>query len=624
MKVFLSTAAVHMSTALKYRRGWSKKNVGVEIIEGFNKGKGKKASQRYRLYLPIHAKRPKVKIPQAVTRAVDQAGYIISDYIAGLATQKDGKRVMKIGKLIKDEHVRNAFANDEQRQSHKNEYTCVISCHPYDIIGMSTGRTWDQFSCMRLGAGAKLNPNSNNGDDGAYSDTITHDIAQGTLVAYAVKNSDLDIKSPDARVLIKPYKNDRQDEILFRVETKVYGNHVTGFRETVSAFLRKVNANASAGRYSLIKGLYNDGAGYHARHMGPVAYADLTDPEQLQGWMEAADVGDFSDKFKEENADETLAILEKGTETNLYKDHIFNSVTTDLFEADGISVKDAQDRLNIILPKLIAMGKAGNEMLNSMMNKFFVKFTSNAIPDESRAALHELVRYNPDRNYPFGFLVWAYKLNPAVLLQPNGDINQDLGGYVGVRHDYPFVDSEIMRAVKPENKETSVYQVALLESFVQYAAAKMKGLRSTMGWKPIDPSMAPNESFIKYGITDRLDALSWTDAQKLYAYAANSFDWFNRDNIHLINASYMEHLKVSDLFSNPYVATIYETGVSNDDNSKEIADNFAQIVERVCDADHAGVKAEETRLYELSELLGEHDYNVKRGIEKAIDRALYP
>lgn len=618
MKVQLSTAAVHLGTALKYRRGWSKENVGVEIIKSFNKDKGGKASQRYRLYLPIHAKRPRIKVPHAVQRAVDQAGYVISDYIAGLATQKDGKRVMKIGKLIKDEHARNVFANDEQRQSHKNEYTCVISCHPYDIIGMSTGRTWDQFSCMRLGAGAKLNPNSNNGDDGVHSDTLQHDIAQGTLVAYAVKNSDLDIKNPDSRLLIKPYVSDRF-EVLFRVESKLYGNHVTGFRETIAAFLRKVNANVTAGRYHLMKGLYNDGAGNSAMHMGPTAYADLNDPAQLDMWMLLAGIGDFVEKFQANEPDQIKKILEAATPEDLLKEYIYNEAVNDLFERDDVEAEDAIEYLDILVPKLIDMDKAGREMLNRTMTKFLARFTPHALPEKAKALLRGLCWYDSGKVYSHGFLVWAYKLNPTLIMEPNGEVNDDFDSYLNARNDYPFIEAEALKA----NKRSRLYQVAILESFVHYAAAKMKGLRGTMGWQAITPAMVPNESFIKYGIVERVDQMKWTDAQKLYAYAANSFDYFNDNNAHLVGLSYLEDLKIPDLFNNPYIYTIYQTGVNNTPNDIEIAGNFAMIVERVCDADKEGVKAEENRMYEVAELLGEHDYNIKRGIERAVERALY-
>jgi hypothetical protein len=204
-------------------------------------------------------------------------------------------------------------------------------------------------------------------------------------------------------------------------------------------------------------------------------------------------------------------------------------------------------------------------------------------------------------------------------MQPNGTVDEDLDPYLRADNDYPFPEALMLKA----DKKSKLYQLAVLESFVRYAVSKMKGLRGTGGYQAISPDMMPNESLIKYGLTSRLDQHKWTDAQKLYAYAANSFDWFNNTNVNLINLWYLEDIKVADLFNNPYIATLYERGVLDTNNDKDIAQNWATIVERACRHDKEGVKAEETRLYELSELLGEHDYNVKRGIEKEIERALY-
>lgn len=614
MEIQLSTAAVHLGTALKYRRGWSKNNIGVEIIREFTKGKGGKASQRYRLYLPIHATRTKVKVPPAILRAVEHAGYVISDYVAGIATQKDGKRVMKIGKLLKDEHLRNTFANDVQRQSHKNEYTCVISCHPYDIIGMSTGRTWDQFSCMRLGAGSKLNPDSNNGDDGAYADTLSHDIKAGTLVAYAVKNSDVDIKNPDARLLIKPYINERQDEVLFRVETKVYGNHVQGFRETIAAFLRKVNANASAGRYSLIKGLYNDGAGYSARHMGPIAHADLNDPAKLEEWVAHADIGDYSEKFKENNEQHVIGILKNAD--SLYKSYIFNDVVSDLFPED-LEKDDADQRLQIALSRLLDMGNDGKESINRLMDKYLRHWVQESLPKSVLDMLAPLVKYNPEKNYSHGFMGWAWKLNPAVLLQPNGDVNQDYDRFVKAYRAYPLIEPMVLNAAR----NSTVYQAALAESYVQYAAAQMR--HEDTAWRPVDPSMVPNDGFVRGDLRMKIDEMRWSDDQQLFAMSANSQDWFTQDKANLLELAYLEKLTVANLFNLPFIKNLYEHGLGTSPNDTSIGETFADILHRVCLSDPEGVKAEETRMYELAELLGEHDYGTKRYIEKDIERVLY-
>ena len=86
------------------------------------------------------------------------------------------------------------------------ELIAVISRHPYDIAGMSTGRGWR--SCMNL-------------VDGEYRDFVGTTIMGGGLVAYICypndttdlidsngvhhKNNKINIQHPLGRVLIKPY-----------------------------------------------------------------------------------------------------------------------------------------------------------------------------------------------------------------------------------------------------------------------------------------------------------------------------------------------------------------------------------------------------------------------------------
>lgn len=616
MEMMLALGAVHLGTALKYRRNWNKKNVGIQIIESFNKGKGTKASQKYRLYVPINDPRHPVKVPLRIKEAVEKAGYTITDYIAGLATQKDGKRVMKIGKLIKDEYLRNQFANDENRQAHKDAYTCVISCHPYDIIGMSTGRTWDQFSCMRLGAGSKLNAESNNGEDGVHADTLNHDIAQGTLVAYAIKNSDTNISKPDARLLIKPYMNERR-EVFFRVETKIYGNPVRGFRETINGWLRKVNANASAGRYSLMKGLYNDGAGSAVRHMGPLAYADLSDPGKLQEWLKEAQHGDYEELFRDgKDEPAILKIIEQSDE--LYKEYMFNDLRHTLITPDGeMEVENA--RMEIMLRHLIDLGRDGYNQLDNLMNTYLAKYTPYALTAKMRELLAPYLKMRDDKVYRLPFRNWAVRFNPAFALNTDmANIDPDIDSKIRTGEPYMFIEPVALNAPRKSN----LYKVAAVESFVRYANGLLHST-GAKGWRAISPSDVPSDEFIKYDLVGGIKDMKWDDGQTLFAYAANSFDWFNDDNAHLIGLAYIEKLKISDIFINPYVIQLFENGVPNNENDKSIAANFAEVVVRAVRADKEGVKPEESRLYDLASLLGEHDYNTQRYIEREFERALY-
>lgn len=266
MNIEMAVAAVSMKTALKYRRDWNKNSPAVKALQKMMPtGPGKKG---YRLYIPIGAQiKHRFIIPPAVRFALKKNGFVATDYLAKKCVKlddKDQKNVFNIGKVIaKDVHAKMAFDNDPQLQNTASgaHLQVVISCHPYDIIGMSTGRSWDKQSCMRLDDGVV-----NRGDKGAYSRHVKNDVAEGTLVAYAIDPNDTNINKPKCRCLIKPFVNS-EGEVLYRRESDVYGNPVPGFNSTVNAFLRKLNADAESGHYEMSGDLYDDGAGTDHHHV---------------------------------------------------------------------------------------------------------------------------------------------------------------------------------------------------------------------------------------------------------------------------------------------------------------------------------------------------------------------
>jgi hypothetical protein len=254
----IAIAAVSMKSALKYRRNWDKKSPTVKLLQklmprGNNRG--------YRLYFPIGGTlgTHSVKIPAAVRHALTKAGYVATDYLAKKCVKvgdKEQKNVFNIGKVIGKDHIaKAAFDNDPQLQNSKSaKFEMVVSCHPYDIIGMSTGRDWDAQSCMRLrdGRGGM--------DDGINADKLNNDVAEGTLVAYAVKSGDSNITTPLGRCLLKPFISEKGD-VMYRRELKIYGNPVPGFTDSLNKFLRKLNKNVPDGMYEMSSGLYDDGVG---------------------------------------------------------------------------------------------------------------------------------------------------------------------------------------------------------------------------------------------------------------------------------------------------------------------------------------------------------------------------
>lgn len=258
MKMEIAVAAVSMRTTLKYRRGWNKNGPTAKLLQSMMPQGPKKKG--YRLYLePGTVPKNRFTVPPAVRVAVQKAGYIITDYLAKKcvkAADKEQKNVYNIGKVIAhDQHAKNAFDNDPQLQNSKaGAIQVVISCHPYDIIGMSTGRDWDNQSCMRL-------KDFRDGfDSGQHHGKVEKDVSEGTLVAYAIRADDTNLQKPLARCLLKPFVSENGD-VLYRRETRVYGNTVPGFVQTLTTFLRKINEHVPAGFYEMVDGLYNDGVG---------------------------------------------------------------------------------------------------------------------------------------------------------------------------------------------------------------------------------------------------------------------------------------------------------------------------------------------------------------------------
>lgn len=253
--MYVSLSSVSLKTAVKYRKDWDKNNFGVKILQSFMP-KRNSPTKGYRLYLESTVG---ITVPPAVKYAVKQAGYAITDYKAKKCVKigdKDQKREYAIGRILKDARAKQVFDNDPQlANSTKGDPTkalIVISCHPYDVIAMSTGRKWDKTSCMRLDDGI-----SNVGSHGANASFVAHDVAEGTWVAYATTGDDKNIERPLCRVLIKPFRNSAGD-VLWRAESRVYGQEVPGFVAKITKFLRKVNEKAASGNYVLPATLYND------------------------------------------------------------------------------------------------------------------------------------------------------------------------------------------------------------------------------------------------------------------------------------------------------------------------------------------------------------------------------
>ena len=239
-KLFVSISAVPLSIARPYLKNF--KRHYPEIFNRFGSGEKKD-----RINIPLNASRPivDVKPNKAVEDYLHSKGYTIENYFQGTARDKYG-RTPSIGKIVKDNpEIKQLFDSDPNRKAanaKKSNFTVVISRHPYDLVGMSFDRGWT--SCMNLES--ELD----------YKKHIKDDINKGTLVAYLVKNDDLNINRPTARVLIKPFYSSSGERLM--VLDKTYGTELLDFRLTVSNFLEHFNRGKSEGVYLLDEDLYAD------------------------------------------------------------------------------------------------------------------------------------------------------------------------------------------------------------------------------------------------------------------------------------------------------------------------------------------------------------------------------
>ena len=199
-----------------------------------------------RIYIPVGSKPVQpVEPANAVKEAVEAMGYVVDNYLAGTAIQRDGKRTMRIGKLLsKDKDVLRAFESDPKRKGHKvaqGELVVVISRHPYDVIGLSFDRGWT--SSMNL-------------KDGSNKKYLKEAVKAGVLVSYLVKATDANINNPIARILLVPYHREAGGTIL--VPDGSHGDAPASFRKIVRTFCQWANSGSPSGHYAADKNVYLD------------------------------------------------------------------------------------------------------------------------------------------------------------------------------------------------------------------------------------------------------------------------------------------------------------------------------------------------------------------------------
>lgn len=156
----------------------------------------------YRIYIPLNKKLTLNDIPLHILSFFLANKYHLTpeDYLLGVVQDKKyPDRKIKIGKLLIENDRKDLlqiFEGDKNRSFKDGEKLMVICRHPYDLLGMSTDRSWT--SCHDL-------------YDKTYNRRFLYqmfqDIRNFCLMIYLIDQNDKNIEHPYARERIQGHRN---------------------------------------------------------------------------------------------------------------------------------------------------------------------------------------------------------------------------------------------------------------------------------------------------------------------------------------------------------------------------------------------------------------------------------
>ena len=251
--------AIDLSAARALVKQWPTGDVVNERLALFSNlerlPSATRSRNKYRVYVPYDQSQIERKIQDALAGS----GYEIKSYADGHAVDGRG-RTIGLGKVfgildrpdLEKLYSTDIMSRDLQKQSVST--LLVFSYHPYDIAGMSTGRSWR--SCMTIAT-----PKDEGGVNSHY---VSQDLIAGTFICYLVASTDTNIRSPYARVLIKPFINtENPSQIVFVPELRPYvpkpfAGGTGAFIRTVEDIINDAHDNEYVGRFRMDERLYCD------------------------------------------------------------------------------------------------------------------------------------------------------------------------------------------------------------------------------------------------------------------------------------------------------------------------------------------------------------------------------
>jgi hypothetical protein len=197
----LIAEALSLSVARRYMNMWPTGEVAAyrdTVFAALEKlPSATRSRNKYRVYVPFALDQTE----QQIRDAMKAAGYTIRNYATGDAIEDKTGRVMTMGKVLstrmKRDDLATLYSRDQMRRDYGNQPSntlLVFSYHPYDIAGMSTGRSWT--SCMTIAT-----EKSEGGSNSQYvsSDTVgrsKHSTPDGTDAHQTVHQYRQSIRDP--------------------------------------------------------------------------------------------------------------------------------------------------------------------------------------------------------------------------------------------------------------------------------------------------------------------------------------------------------------------------------------------------------------------------------------------
>ncbi len=187
-----------------------------------------------------------IKPNEQVENFLKSNNYVITNYTKGTCQKPNDKRLFSIGKILtklNNQEILKLYTNDPARNNaNSTDSAIVYSIDKYDVAAMSTDRGW--LSCMNL-------------DGGEYCHKLKYDIKYGTIVAYLINIEDTDVDHPIARIAIKPFFCEENDDVIWWPEGKIYGSAPKHFLSEVQNWC-EINFPIGDNIYIKQPDLYND------------------------------------------------------------------------------------------------------------------------------------------------------------------------------------------------------------------------------------------------------------------------------------------------------------------------------------------------------------------------------